>query len=54
MTTNQELRKWRAEARRTKTAYICAECREANRLQAIHPGVQHLPGICDCICVDPR
>lgn len=32
------------------TRFICHACRAANREHRTHPGVQHLPGICDCPC----
>lgn len=45
----------KAEARRKReqeklTRYLCEECREANRTGDTHPGVRHLPGLCDCPC----
>lgn len=33
-----------------KTAYICDECRQADKERRTHPGVRHRPGICDCEC----
>lgn len=51
--TAKQVRKGRAEARRTKTAFICAECREADRTRQTHPGQMHRPGLCDCVCLDP-
>lgn len=53
MTRNPLLDAFR-EARRTKTAYICEECRDANRRRDTHPGLMHKPGICDCVCLDPQ
>lgn len=35
-----------------KTRYICDECRKADKAKNTHPGVRHLPGICDCSCRD--
>lgn len=35
-----------------KTAYICTECREADRTKSTHPGMMHKAGICDCSCRD--
>ena len=38
--------------RNSLTAFICDECRRANKNKTTHPGVRHLPGICDCKCRD--
>ena len=32
------------------TRFICEPCREANASGRTHPGVMHMPGICDCPC----
>jgi hypothetical protein len=32
------------------TRFICRFCKDANKTADTHPGVQHLPGICDCPC----
>lgn len=40
----------RDRERENLTRFICAECREANKTGDTHPGVRHLPGICDCPC----
>lgn len=37
---------------RKKTDYICPECRRCDKEKMTHPGVRHLPGICDCECRD--
>ncbi len=34
------------------TDFICEACRKANREGLTHPGVRHMPGICDCKCRD--
>lgn len=33
-----------------KNKFICDTCRLSDRLKETHPGVRHLPGICDCKC----
>ena len=33
-----------------ETAYFCGACREADKNGRTHPGMTHMPGICDCIC----
>jgi hypothetical protein len=33
-----------------KAAYICPICRECDKKKITHPGVRHIPGICDCHC----
>lgn len=33
-----------------KNSYICDKCKKANKEGNTHPGVRHLPGICDCEC----
>jgi len=45
----------KANARRERererlTRFICEPCRRASKEKRTHPGVQHVPGICDCPC----
>lgn len=38
--------------RNPKTAFICQVCKKADKEKETHPGVLHIPGICDCECRD--
>jgi hypothetical protein len=46
MRTEMDLLRDRAHG----TAYICPVCRAADAQRTTHPGVRHLPGVCECRC----
>lgn len=43
-------RRRREDEHEKLTRFICEACKSATREHRTHPGVQHLPGICDCPC----
>lgn len=51
MQTEESKQRRKRERQREKlTRFICKSCQEASREKRTHPGVMHLPGICDCPC----
>lgn len=50
--TKEDIRAQRKRDRQREklTRFICKPCREANTQKRTHPGVMHMPGICDCPC----